>query len=238
MKNPFLIGETVYLRAIEREDAPIFLPWANDFDVAKHMLVHRPMSLTAEEAWIARIQEDKSNVVLTIVLRKDDRVIGNTALHGIHSHNHHASFGIMIGDKREWGKGYGTEATRLIVGHGFHTLNLHRIWLHVYEDNPRAIRSYVAQDALAAKSNYSCGTSGRRTAGRRMAGAQRNPNPARSGARRKTAPARGRGGSVSVSASRARASSQEALKLAEAAPRRFAEIFRHGDLIVEFYAPR
>jgi len=142
MKNPFLVGETVYLRAVEREDAPIFLPWANDFDVTRHMLLHRPMSLAAEEAWIARIQEDKGNVVLSIVLRKDDRVIGNTALHGIHSHNQHASFGIMIGDKREWGKGYGTEATRLIVGHGFHTLNLHRIWLHVYEDNPRAIRSY------------------------------------------------------------------------------------------------
>jgi len=142
MKNPFLIGETVYLRAVEREDAPVFLPWANDFDVTRHMLLHRPMSLAAEEAWIARIQEDKSYVVLSIVLRKGDRVIGNTALHEIHSHNRHASFGIMIGDKREWGKGYGTEATRLIVGHGFRTLNLHRIWLHVYEDNPRAIRSY------------------------------------------------------------------------------------------------
>jgi diamine N-acetyltransferase len=142
MKNPFLIGEKIYLRAVEREDAAIFLPWANDFDVKRHMLLHRPMSLAAEEAWIARIQEDKSNVVLSIVLRKDDRVIGNTALHGIHSHSHNASFGIMIGDKAEWGKGYGSEATRLIVGHGFQTLNLHRIWLHVYEDNERAIRSY------------------------------------------------------------------------------------------------
>src|SRR5262245_57638626 len=142
MKNPFLVGDTVYLRAIELEDAAIFLPWANAFEVTRHMLLHRPMSLVAEEAWIARIQEDKNDVVLSIVLRKDDRVIGNTALHGIHSHNHHAGFGIMIGDKREWGKGYGTEATRLIVGHGFHTLNLHRFWLHVYEDNPRAIRSY------------------------------------------------------------------------------------------------
>src|SRR5262249_43562402 len=102
----------------------------------------RPMSLAAEEAFVARIQDDKNNVVLSIVLRRDDRVIGNTALHGIHSRNQHAGFGIMIGDKDEWGKGYGTDATKLIVRSGFDTLNLHRIWLHVYEDNERAIRSY------------------------------------------------------------------------------------------------
>jgi RimJ/RimL family protein N-acetyltransferase len=142
MKHPFLVGESVYLRAVEHEDAAIFLPWVNDFEVARNMMVHRPMSLPTEEAFVARIQEDKNNVVLTIVLRKDDRVIGNTALHGIHSHNHHAGFGIMIGDKREWGRGYGTEAANLIIRHGFDTLNLHRIWLHVYDDNPRAIRSY------------------------------------------------------------------------------------------------
>jgi RimJ/RimL family protein N-acetyltransferase len=36
----------------------------------------------------------------------------------------------------------GTEATRLIVGHGFERLGLHRISLEVYAFNPRARRAY------------------------------------------------------------------------------------------------
>jgi RimJ/RimL family protein N-acetyltransferase len=48
----------------------------------------------------------------------------------------------MIGDKRHWNKGLGTEAMQLLLKHGFETLNLHRIYLRVFANNPRAIRSY------------------------------------------------------------------------------------------------
>jgi RimJ/RimL family protein N-acetyltransferase len=56
--------------------------------------------------------------------------------------NRHTSFGIVVGDKTEWGKGYGSEATQLMVGHAFETLNLNRVWLRVFEYNARGIRAY------------------------------------------------------------------------------------------------
>jgi RimJ/RimL family protein N-acetyltransferase len=142
MKNPFLIGERVYLRPLERGDAASFVPWVNDGDVRRTLLFHRPLNLAQEEEFIDRVSQGQQDVVFGIALKKDDRLIGNIALHRVQSRNRSAGFGIMIGDKTEWNKGYATEATRLIVAYGFRTLNLNRIWLHVYEDNHGGKRAY------------------------------------------------------------------------------------------------
>jgi len=48
----------------------------------------------------------------------------------------------MIGDKSVWNQGLGTETISLLLKHGFETLNLNRIALKVYSDNPRARRTY------------------------------------------------------------------------------------------------
>jgi RimJ/RimL family protein N-acetyltransferase len=142
MQNPFLIGPTIYLRPLEREDARVLMPWFNDPDVIRFLQRHRPVSLAEEEAFLRRAAESETELVLGIVLRADDRLIGGTGLHRVDLRNRHASFGISIGDKSCWGKGYGTEATRLIVRHAFETLNLNRVWLHVYEYNERALKVY------------------------------------------------------------------------------------------------
>ena len=49
---------------------------------------------------------------------------------------------MMIGEKSMWGKGYGTEATRLVVRYAFEELHLNRVQLHVYEYNLRGVRVY------------------------------------------------------------------------------------------------
>ncbi len=142
MKNPFLIGEKVYLRPLEKEDAPLFVTWFNDPDVRRLLKRFQPMTLREEEGFLEQLAGDENKVILGIALHENDRLIGGTGLHQIDQRNRHAAFGIVIGDKTEWGKGHGTEATRLIVGHAFATMNLNRVWLHVYEYNPRAIRCY------------------------------------------------------------------------------------------------
>ena len=50
--------------------------------------------------------------------------------------------GIFIGDKNEWGKGYGTDATKSLIRFGFNELNLHRIWLRVDRNNSAALKCY------------------------------------------------------------------------------------------------
>lgn len=142
MKNPFLIGQKIYLRPLERSDAAVLQPWFNDPDVTCFTLRYRPISLQEEEQYIEHISKQEQNIVLLIVCREDDRIMGVTSLHQINYKNRNATFGITIGDKSCWGMGFGTEATELILQYSFQILNLHRVTLHVFEYNPRAIHIY------------------------------------------------------------------------------------------------
>lgn len=142
MKNAYLIGPTVYLRPLERSDAALAQGWLLDPEVRGYLRQYRPLTLQREEEYIARLAESEHDIGLVVMLRAGDRPIGLAGLHQIDLKNRHAQFGILIGVKELWGKGHGTEATRLLVQLAFDTLNLNRVWLHVYEDNARGIRAY------------------------------------------------------------------------------------------------
>jgi RimJ/RimL family protein N-acetyltransferase len=142
MINPFLVGQSIYLRPLDRGDAPTIVPWFNDQDVTRFLVRCEPMTLRKEEEWLDRVERDEHVLPLGIALKSDDQLIGTTSLFQINFRCRSAAFGIVIGAKENWGRGHGTEATRLIVGHGFRTLNLHRVWLHVFEYNQRGVKAY------------------------------------------------------------------------------------------------
>jgi len=142
MNNPFRVGTTLYLRPLERSDASTIAPWFNDPEVGRTIAMYRPVSVDAEHEFLADVYKSEYDLVLGIVPKQSDTLIGVTGLHRIDFKNRHASFGINIGRKDEWGKGYGTEATSLMVQYAFEILNLNRVWLLVYENNARGRRAY------------------------------------------------------------------------------------------------
>lgn len=142
MKNPFRIGRTIYLRPLEREDAPLFVVWLNDPEVTRTLSMHRPVDLATEEEFIATIPKSEHDFVLGVALQATNELIGTVGIHDIDWKNRHGTFGINVGAKHEWNKGYGTEATGLMVAYAFDTLNLHRVRLLVFASNARAIRMY------------------------------------------------------------------------------------------------
>jgi UDP-4-amino-4,6-dideoxy-N-acetyl-beta-L-altrosamine N-acetyltransferase len=142
MRNPFLVGPTIYLRPLEVEDASVLQPWFNDPDVTRLLRRSRPITLAEEVEFLQRLRSSETELALGITVRETDQLIGTLGLRGIDARNRHAEFGISIGEKQFWGKGYGTEATGLVMRYAFQSLNLNRLWLHVYEYNPRAIHVY------------------------------------------------------------------------------------------------
>jgi RimJ/RimL family protein N-acetyltransferase len=140
-----IYGERVRLRAVERSDVEKFHTWINDPEVTEGLALYLPMSMHDEEDWFAGLaKRPLQEKPLAIECRDGDgwKLIGNSGFFDIDHQSHSGEIGIMIGDKSCWNKGYGTEAMGLLLGHGFETLNLHRILLRVYASNPRAIRSY------------------------------------------------------------------------------------------------
>jgi len=143
-----ITGNRVRLRAIEREDIPTFVRWLNDREVTQFLLVNSPFSTAMETNWFETqlTRPPHEGQVLAIEARVGEQWlhIGNTGIHQVDSVNRSGEFGILIGEKAYWNQGYGREATRLALQHGFDDLNLHRIFLRVYANNPRAIACYQA----------------------------------------------------------------------------------------------
>jgi RimJ/RimL family protein N-acetyltransferase len=104
------------------------------------------MSEMAEEKYIEELGTTRAKTDVSFVIEAIDadstKAIGTVGLHGINAKDHNATFGIAIGEKQYWGKGYGTEAAKLIINYGFDQLNLHRVNSVVIAFNDRSIRMH------------------------------------------------------------------------------------------------
>ena len=140
-----IYGKRIRLRAPEREDIPLFVKWLNDPEVRRGLARYLPISTAEEERWFESMLDRPAvehPLTIEIQLEGSWRAIGNIAFFNTDLRVRMAEVGILIGEKEFWNQGYGTESMRLFLKHGFETLNLNRIFLVVYENNPRAIRSY------------------------------------------------------------------------------------------------
>ena len=138
----FIIGEKVYLRAVKPGDEEMIARIENHPDPRSTLFYALPTTVEQIKERIDSFLTDP-NVIIFIICRKDDdQPIGITAFFRIDWVGRMAIFYIGIADKINWAKGYGSEATKLMVDYAFNTLNLNRIQLHVYVDNEPAVKVY------------------------------------------------------------------------------------------------
>ena len=137
MNNIFLEGEKVHLRPLEARDLTArYLSWLNDAEVSRgngHAVF--PQTAKDLEDYYKSVKRSRSSVVLAVVDKRKRLHIGNVSLQRIHWVHRNAEFAILIGDKRYWKGGFGTEAMRLLLAYGFERLNLHRVHCGTFEGN-------------------------------------------------------------------------------------------------------
>lgn len=140
-----LQGKHIRLRPIERADIPTFIKWINDADVIENLEIWNPMSHADEERWFENMLSTPlicHPLGIEVKTSSGWKLIGNVAFQQVDAHNQSAEIGIVIGEKSHWDKGFGSEAMRVMVKHGFDDAGLNRIFLRVFESNPRGIHCY------------------------------------------------------------------------------------------------
>jgi RimJ/RimL family protein N-acetyltransferase len=140
-------GDLVHLTAEDPETAGKALAgWGRDSEYMR-LQDFGPLRLWSAkkiQAWRENGLERSDQGVYYFGVRtiQEDRLIGFIYLVGVSWTHGDTWMGIGLGDREYWGKGYGTDAIRVILRYAFTELNLRRVTLVVFAYNPRAIKSY------------------------------------------------------------------------------------------------
>ncbi len=135
-----LVGTKCFLTPVNVDDAETYTAWLNDLEVTRTLgLAGSPISLGYERQILEKVAQEH---VYGIVDLETELLIGNVGLHNIDHLHRTCIIGILIGNKEYWGKGYGPEAMRLLLGFAFDYLNMHSVKLMVYDFNERGYASY------------------------------------------------------------------------------------------------
>lgn len=147
--KPTLTGSLVTLSPITADDADVIDRMIReDPEIARltgsvHSSTERLHTMPIED--LRQIYDTWSRaddrLVLAVLDRATSEPVGEVVLNEWDEGNASCNFRTLVGEAGR-GRGLGTEATRLVVGHALTTMGLHRVSLEVFDFNPRARHVY------------------------------------------------------------------------------------------------
>ena len=137
-----LTGSLVKLRAPRPEDAEAMVAALADPELVLTLdqWSWAPYGRADAEEWVRH--RDPASVNWAIECIEDGAFIGATALRDLNFRDRHCDWGIWVGPPSRWNHGYGSEACRLATTFAFKQMGMEKVYLRVYENNPRGRRAY------------------------------------------------------------------------------------------------
>lgn len=144
MQPVFLDGNNIILGPLSKEDnLGDYASWLNDQKTTIFMGSGRfPVTADSLRAYIDHYNDSKDGMLLGIFTKRSSKHIGNITLHQIDFRNRFAEIGIIIGDKKSYGKGYATKAIRLVVEHAFFKINLRKLYTGMVKGNEGSKKAF------------------------------------------------------------------------------------------------
>lgn len=149
------------LRPIDKNDDEEIVKWRNQKEIINGLFSYKGITLSEHRNWFEKYLHDGSRMEFIIIKKDNNKKIGTIGLSNIDSRNQKSEYGILLGEKEEWGKGYAVEASLAVIHYGFQELNMQKIYLKVFADNMDAINLYkrlgFIQEGLLRKDMYKNG---------------------------------------------------------------------------------
>lgn len=140
--QPVLTGERVRLEPLTLAVVDDYFAALGDPDVGRLTGTHATFDRPRVEAWLASRQEHRDRADWAVVRVEDGAFLGEAVLNDFDSKNESANYRVWLAGPHIFDRGYGTEATRLVIAYALRVCGLHRVSLGVYDFNPRAQRVY------------------------------------------------------------------------------------------------
>ena len=133
-------GKRVFLKLATESDFPLFQKWFGDSGNMKYVVSHMLQGVEYNKEMC--LEDYSKKDLLLFIIGINEKPIGSCGFKNIDPKKKRATFGITIEERRDWNKGYGTEAAQLLIDYGFKKLKLYQINSAVLGFNARSIRMH------------------------------------------------------------------------------------------------
>lgn len=141
-QHPTITGDRIRLRPFRDTDHDALWAMVNDAEGGRLTGTHTSFTREQIERWYSTRDTQRDRLDLAIATIDDDACVGEIVLNDLDSHNRACSLRISLMGPGVFGRGYGSQAIELVLGHAFEVVGLHRVDLEVYAFNTRAIHVY------------------------------------------------------------------------------------------------
>lgn len=141
-----MIGNQLYsiqLSELKEDDKHPLFEWINTKELVEFNSYFKPVNWENHVKWFENIITNETVKIFGIRTLAEDKLIGSCQLYNINTLTNSAELQIRLGYFNEMGKGFGSQAVKLLLAFGFETLQLQRIYLHVFSNNIRAHKTYL-----------------------------------------------------------------------------------------------
>lgn len=140
--TPTLSSERLVLRPLGRAHvSDRYVRWMNDREVNKYLESGGDYTIDMLKNYLDTVEEQQ--IYFWAIHLKEGKHIGNIKIDPINVRHRFGEYGILMGDREEWGKGYAKEASELVVDFCFNgELRLRKVILGVVRDNVAAVKLY------------------------------------------------------------------------------------------------
>jgi ribosomal-protein-alanine N-acetyltransferase len=157
MKAVELESERLFLKPLSQKHLSLaYVNWLNDIEVNAYLESGGNYTLQLLADFLKE-QEQKDILFWAIHLKDSNKHIGNIKIDPINYEMNSGEYGILMGDKANWGKGFANEASNRIIKYCFEQLKLTEITLGVIENNIKAVSLYHKIGFITTKKNEKVG---------------------------------------------------------------------------------